>query len=125
LILLVLNYSEPISSEDENIFAATKGMDVIVIVNKTDLPQQIDLNRVKELAGKAPIVATSLLEDKGMNELEEAISSLFFAGELEASDLTYVSNTRHIALISQALNTIEDAIMAIEGGVPIDLVQID
>ena len=125
LILLVLNYAEEISAEDENIFAATKGMDVIVIVNKTDLPQQIDLERVKELAGNAPIVTTSLLEDSGVDELEEAISSLFFAGELEASDLTYVSNTRHIALISQALNTIQDAITAIEDGVPIDLVQID
>lgn len=125
LILLVLNYAEEISSEDENIFAATKGMDVIVIVNKTDLPQQIDLERVKQLAGNAPIVTTSLLEDRGVDELEEAISSLFFAGGLEASDLTYVSNTRHIALISQALNTIQDAISAIEDGVPIDLVQID
>lgn len=125
LILLVLNYAEEISSEDENIFVATKGMDVIVIVNKTDLPQQIDLERVKHLAGNAPIVTTSLLEDRGVDELEEAISSLFFAGELEASDLTYVSNTRHIALISQALNTIQDAISAIEDGVPIDLVQID
>lgn len=125
LILLVLNYAEEISSEDENIFVATKGMDVIVIVNKTDLPQQIDLERVKHLAGNAPIVTTSLLEDRGVDELEEAISSLFFAGELEASDLTYVSNTRHIALISQALNTIQDAILAIEDGVPIDLVQID
>ena len=125
LILLVLNYAEEISSEDENIFAATKGMDVIVIVNKTDLPQKINLERVKELAGNAPIVTTSLLEDRGVDELEEAISSLFFAGELEASDLTYVSNTRHIALISQALNTIQDAITAIEDGVPIDLVQID
>jgi len=125
LILLVLNYAEELSLEDENIFAATKGMDVIVIVNKTDLPQQIDLNRVRELAGNAPIVTTSLLEDRGVDELEEAISALFFAGELEASDMTYVSNSRHIALISQALNTIQDAITAIEDGVPIDLVQID
>ncbi len=125
LILLVLNYAEELSLEDENIFAATKGMDVIVIVNKTDLPQQIDLNRVRELAGNAPIVTTSLLDDHGVDELEEAISTLFFAGELEASDMTYVSNSRHIALISQALNTIQDAITAIEDGVPIDLVQID
>ena len=125
LILLVLNYADQLTEEDENIFAATEGMDVIVIVNKTDLPQRIDLERVKELAGDAPVMTTSILEDQGVDELEEAISDLFFAGDLEAGDLTYVSNTRHVTLIEQSLHTIEDAISAIEADVPIDLVQID
>ncbi len=50
LILLVLNYSDELTPEDENLFEAVKGMDVIVIVNKTDLPQKINLDRVQELA---------------------------------------------------------------------------
>lgn len=125
LILLVLNYSEAISEEDEKLFEVTKDMDVIVIVNKMDLPQAIDLERVKELAGNAPVMTTSLLEDRGVDELEEAIADLFFEGDLEAGDLTYVSNTRHIALISQAISTIEEAVFAIQNDVPIDLVQID
>jgi tRNA modification GTPase len=100
-------------------------MDVIVIVNKTDLPQKADLKRVRELAKDSPVVTTSLLEEQGIDQLEESISSLFFEGSVGASDLTYVSNTRHIALLSQAKRTIEDALEAIEAGVPIDLVQID
>lgn len=57
--------------------------------------------------------------------MEDAIASLFFEGSLESGDLTYVSNARHIALLSQALQSIEDAIEAIDMGTPIDLVQID
>ncbi|MFY0761187.1 tRNA uridine-5-carboxymethylaminomethyl(34) synthesis GTPase MnmE [Metabacillus dongyingensis] len=125
LILLVLNYSEALSKEDEQLFEAVSGMDVIVIVNKTDLPQKADLKRVRELAKGSPVVTTSLLEEQGIDQLEESISSLFFEGSVGASDLTYVSNTRHIALLSQAKRTIEDALEAIEAGVPIDLVQID
>lgn len=125
LILLVLNYSEALSKEDEQLFEAVSGMDVIVIVNKTDLPQKADLKRVRELAKDSPVVTTSLLEEQGIDQLEESISSLFFEGSVGASDLTYVSNTRHIALLSQAKRTIEDALEAIEAGVPIDLVQID
>jgi tRNA modification GTPase len=125
LILLVLNYSEALSKEDEQLFEAVSGMDVIVIVNKTDLPQKVDLKRVRELAEESPVVTTSLLEEQGIDQLEESISSLFFEGSVGASDLTYVSNTRHIALLSQAKRTIEDALEAIEAGVPIDLVQID
>jgi tRNA modification GTPase len=125
LILLVLNYADQFTKEDENLFEAVKGMDVIVIVNKTDLTQQIDMERVKELAAEHKIVTTSLLEDRGVDELEEAISSLFFAGSIDAGDMTYLSNSRHIALIGQSLQTIEEAINGVEMGTPIDIVQID
>ncbi len=125
LILLVLNYADELTPEDENIFKAVEGMDVIVIVNKTDLPQKIDLARVKGLAKDHKLVTTSLLEDVGVNELEEAIASLFFAGSIEAGDMTYVSNSRHIALLNQALHAIEESISGVEAGVPIDIVQID
>ena len=125
LILLVLNFSEELTVEDENLFEAVNGMDTIVIVNKTDLPEKIDMERVREFAGKSPVITTSLREDQGIDDLEEAIAALFFEGELEAKDMTYVSNTRHIALISQALAAIEDAISAIGDDVPVDLVQID
>jgi len=125
LILLVLNYNEPLMEEDEQLFATVKGKEVIVIVNKTDLPQKIDMERVRELAAGRPVVTTSLLEEKGIEELEEAISRLFFTGAVEAGDLTYVSNSRHIALLHQAKQAIEEAIAGIEAGVPIDIVQID
>ncbi len=125
LILLVLNYSDKLTKEDENLFEAVKGMDTIVIVNKTDLPQQIDIKRVQELAKEHKIVSTSLLEDSGVEELEEAIASLFFAGSIEAKDATYVSNSRHIALLNQGLQAIEEAISGAQMGTPIDIVQID
>ncbi|KOP71588.1 tRNA uridine-5-carboxymethylaminomethyl(34) synthesis GTPase MnmE [Cytobacillus solani] len=125
LILLVLNYSDECTKEDENLFKAVEGMDVIVIVNKTDLPQVIDMDQVHKLSKNHKLVTTSLLEDKGVDELEEAIASLFFEGSIEAGDLTYVSNTRHIALLNQALHSIEEAIQAVEMGTPIDIVQID
>ncbi|MDE1359237.1 tRNA uridine-5-carboxymethylaminomethyl(34) synthesis GTPase MnmE [Bacillus paralicheniformis] len=125
LILLVLNYSETLSEEDIKLFEATKGMDIIVIVNKTDLEQRLDLDRVWELAGNQPVVTTSLLKEEGIDELEEAIQSLFFTGTIESGDLTYVSNTRHISLLHEAKRAITDALEGIENDVPIDMVQID
>ena len=44
---------------------------------------------------------------------------------LNQSDLTYVSNARHIALLHKAHATIEDALGAAEAGVPVDMIQID
>ncbi|QIW82085.1 tRNA uridine-5-carboxymethylaminomethyl(34) synthesis GTPase MnmE [Bacillus tequilensis] len=125
LILLVLNYSEELSEEDVKLFEAVEGMDVIVIMNKTDLEAKIDSERVRELANGRPVVTTSLLKEEGVNDLEEAIQSLFYTGAIESGDLTYVSNTRHISILQQAKGAIEDALSGIEQDVPIDMVQID
>ncbi|MGE7998331.1 tRNA uridine-5-carboxymethylaminomethyl(34) synthesis GTPase MnmE [Lysinibacillus sp. NPDC093190] len=125
LILFVLNYAEELTAEDERLFETIQAMDYIVIVNKTDLPQKIDVARVKELAGNHRVVTTSLLQEEGIAELEEAIAALFFEGQIEAGDLTYVSNARHIALLHQAQATVEDALAGAQAGVPVDMVQID
>lgn len=125
LILLVLNYSNELTEEDRRLFETIQHMDYIVVVNKTDLPQAINMELVKELAGNHPIVTTSLLQEEGVIELEEAIAALFFEGGIESGDLTYVSNARHIALLHQAQATIEDALQAAEAGVPVDMIQID
>jgi len=125
LILLVLNFNDKLTVEDEQLFEAITGMDTIIIVNKTDLPEKIGMDRVKQLAADQPIVTTSLLEEEGIDELEVAITNLFFAGSIEAGDLTYVSNARHIALLNQAKGSIEEALAGIDDQLPIDMVQID
>ncbi len=125
LLLLVLNNSEPLTDEDRRLFETVKGMDYIVIINKTDLPTQLDHEEVKKLSGDKRLVTTSLLKEEGVDELEEAIASLFFEGSIEISDITYVSNARHIALLNQAKATITDAIEAAHNNVPVDMIQID
>ncbi len=125
LILLVVNSADDFTDEDRQLFKAVEGMDVIVIANKTDLPQKIDLDEVRSLAKDYPFVTTSLLEDEGIETLEQAIAEMFFQGHVEAGDMTYVSNSRHIALLKQALQAIEDVLMGIDTGTPIDIIQID
>ncbi|GAE93841.1 GTPase and tRNA-U34 5-formylation enzyme TrmE [Gracilibacillus boraciitolerans JCM 21714] len=125
LILLVLNYGEALTEEDHNLFKAVEGLEYIVIVNKTDLEAKLDLEEVKQLAGKQKVITTALIEDKGMDTLEEAIASLFFEGELDTGDLSYVSNVRHIQLLQETLSSLTDAIDAMDAEMPIDLIQID
>ncbi|RKQ33055.1 tRNA uridine-5-carboxymethylaminomethyl(34) synthesis GTPase MnmE [Oceanobacillus halophilus] len=125
LILFVLNYNDELNKEDVKLFEAVKGLEYIVIVNKTDLEQKLDLDRVNELAEDRPIITTSLLQEEGVDELEKAIANTFFSGDIDSGDLTYVSNVRHIQLLNQAKQALEDAMEGIELGMPMDIVQID
>ncbi|MBC1359347.1 tRNA uridine-5-carboxymethylaminomethyl(34) synthesis GTPase MnmE [Listeria booriae] len=124
-ILLVLNQHEPLSVEDEALFEAVAGQNFVVVLNKTDLAQNIDVARVRQLAGENPVVETSLVNEAGIAELELAIKELFFAGEIDAGDATYVSNARHIALLHEAIQAIDAVIEGVEAGMPVDIVQID
>lgn len=125
LVLLVLNYNEPLSPDDYAIFEAAKGFSVIVIVNKFDLPQKIDLEEVKRHFPQQPLIMTSAREETGIELLEQAIGDIFFSGRVQQDDLTYVSNARHIHLLRQAEQAIDDALAGIDGQMPVDMIQID
>lgn len=125
LILFVLNYNEPLTEDDRKLYEVIKNEDAIVIINKTDLEQRLDLAEVETMVGDMPIIQTSMLQQQGIDELEIQIRDLFFGGEVQSQDMTYVSNSRHISLLKQAKNAIQDAIDAAEMGVPMDMIQID
>ena len=125
LILFVLNNNEPLTEDDQTLFEVIKNEDVIVIINKTDLEQRLDVSELREIIGDMPLIQTSMLKQEGIDELEIQIKDLFFGGEVQNQDMTYVSNSRHISLLKQARQSIQDAIDAAESGIPMDMVQID
>ena len=125
LILFVLNNNEPLTEDDQTLFEVIKNEDVIVIINKTDLEQRLDVSELREMIGDMPLIQTSMLKQEGIDELEIQIRDLFFGGEVQNQDMTYVSNSRHISLLKQARQSIQDAIDAAESGIPMDMVQID
>ncbi|CAH8720860.1 tRNA uridine-5-carboxymethylaminomethyl(34) synthesis GTPase MnmE [Paenibacillus thiaminolyticus] len=125
LILFVVNNNEPLHEDEREWMKEFVGRQVIVIVNKMDLPQHIDISELENTFGADAIVRMSAKEQEGVDALEQAISTLFFSGGIESGDLTYVSNVRHIALLKKALQALDDAIDASRQGIPIDMIQID
>ncbi|WP_262559869.1 MULTISPECIES: tRNA uridine-5-carboxymethylaminomethyl(34) synthesis GTPase MnmE [unclassified Staphylococcus] len=125
LILFVLNNNEALTQEDRQLYEVIKNEDVIVIVNKTDLERQLDIDEVKQMIGDKPLIETSMQTQQGIDALELQIRDLFFDGSIQNQDMTYVSNSRHISLLKQAKQAIQDAIEAAESGIPMDMVQID
>ena len=125
LILLVLNNNDVLTDEDRQLLEIVRDMEVIVLINKTDLEATLDHEEVKRLIGGKPVVSTSLIEEAGVDQLEQAIADTFFTGGIEASDLSYVSNARHIQLLNQAKQSLNEANLAIDSETPLDLIQID
>lgn len=125
LILLVLNSNDELQLDEIALMKQLADKQTIVIMNKIDLDRKLDVDQVLSYFPQERIVELSLIENKGIEDLEKAIAAIFFEGKLESSDLTYVSNVRHISLLKQAKRSLQDALVANEQYIPIDMIQID
>uniref|UniRef100_UPI00403F8D86 tRNA uridine-5-carboxymethylaminomethyl(34) synthesis GTPase MnmE n=1 Tax=Candidatus Enterococcus willemsii TaxID=1857215 RepID=UPI00403F8D86 len=125
LILLVLNQSEPLTAEDRQLIEVTQGTKRIVLLNKTDLPAQLNQDDLRTLLGNDAMFSVSVLKNDGLDQLEQAIAELFFGGQTAEKDASYLSNTRHIALLENASQALSEVMSGIEAGMPVDLVQMD
>ncbi|WP_226002198.1 tRNA uridine-5-carboxymethylaminomethyl(34) synthesis GTPase MnmE [Paenibacillus sp. BJ-4] len=125
LLLVVINANEPLHEDEMALMEQIRGRQAIVIMNKMDLPAQVDRDLLLRYVPEELIVPMSVKENEGADRLEQAISNLFFSGKLESADMTYVSNVRHIALLKKARQSLVDAYEAADQFVPIDMIQID
>lgn len=125
LVLLVLNQSEALTPSDIELLEMTQNSKRIILLNKTDLPSQLDRTILATYSQDSPIFAISVLAQDGLEQLEQAISELFFAGQMNQNDASYLSNSRHIALLEQAQMALQEVQTGIEAGMPVDLVQMD
>lgn len=121
LIIAMFDGSIPLSEEDLKIIEKIKNKKVIVVINKSDLPQKIDVSLLKSFN----CIKTSIKNNDGIKEILDKIKELFNLSELETSDFTYISNARQISLIKDSLKLIEEIEESNNNKVEVDLIQID
>ncbi|HEP1473535.1 tRNA uridine-5-carboxymethylaminomethyl(34) synthesis GTPase MnmE [Streptococcus pyogenes] len=121
LVLLVLNASEKLTDQDRALLNLSQGSNRIILLNKTDLEQKIELEQLPD-----DYIPISVLTNQNINLIEDRINQLFFdnAGLVE-QDATYLSNARHISLIEKAVQSLEAVNDGLALGMPVDLLQVD
>ncbi|MFD1672101.1 tRNA uridine-5-carboxymethylaminomethyl(34) synthesis GTPase MnmE [Agrilactobacillus yilanensis] len=126
LVLLVLNQSEALTPEDQELLTLTKAKKRIILLNKTDLPTALTKTMLQPYLheGEQPL-EISILTQLGTKALERRINALFFAGIETNQNTVMVTNARQIGLLRQAQQALNDVRQGIAAGMPVDLVQID
>lgn len=124
LILLVLDSSDKLNRHDFDIIDIVKDKKTLVAVNKTDLPEVLQIDEIKKHLHKERIIKVSAKERSGIEELEGAIYEMFWSGEVTAENIM-VSNSRHIEAMRKASSFTRDAIRGIDGERPRDLLSVD
>ncbi|MCL2376780.1 MAG: tRNA uridine-5-carboxymethylaminomethyl(34) synthesis GTPase MnmE [Defluviitaleaceae bacterium] len=124
LVLLVFDGSKAVTQEQISKFQHEGWEKVLVIVNKSDLPSKVDKDLLKNTFGEASVIEISAKNYIGIDALCHKIQNMFLKGEIEyGGDL--VTNARHISLISNAKDSLVNAMSAIGDGLHIDFIAID
>ena len=121
LVIIVLNNNEKLTEEDKNILEYCKNKKVIVVINKSDLADKIDISNIPY----ENIIRTNTVDLNGLDELKDKIVELFNLEELTKEDYKYLNNVRQISLIKEAKDILLEALSGINNATPVDLVEID
>lgn len=117
LILLVLDGSEEITVEDEELLKLVKDKQHVIIVNKIDLPMKIEINDER-------VVYISTKREETIEALEKAIVNVLHLNHIYNKDITYISNARQIDKINLAIAALNEALETIQEEKTIDFVDI-
>ena len=119
LILYVLNNNENLKKEELEILEKIKDKNNIILVNKIDLENKLNLNQISQH------IKISIKNDVGIDKLRNKIKEMFNLEKIEQNDFTYLSSARSISLLKKSLKSLKDIRRGIENELPIDMIEID
>lgn len=120
LVIVVLNNNSELSDEDKIILEKTKNTQRIIVVNKTDLENKLQISDKLD-----NIVRTTTATREGIEPLRKKIKELFNTDKLKTKDYTYLSSSRQISLAKRAYQSLISAEEALKNDMPIDMIEID
>jgi tRNA modification GTPase len=96
----------------------------IIVINKMDIGDAIDKERLEDKLGDTDVIYVSAKENKNIVGLEDKIFEFVGINELGRRE-TVLSNERHVEAIREARRHLVEAVEPLEDHMPIDLVATD
>ena len=114
LVLVVLDGSKPLESEDKELLERTEGLNRIVLINKSDIGCVIDVEGIHISA-----------KENHIDDLVKHIKEEFDFSAITNSQAQVLANQRQIQLLEKASQSLNIAIDAMQDGIPTDLIVTD
>jgi tRNA modification GTPase len=86
-ILLVLDASQKETAEDISLIKRFQKKNTILLLNKIDLPQKMDLKAIKAFAPELPVLEVSALKRTNLKDLENTIGNRFIPDQKRTENI--------------------------------------
>jgi tRNA modification GTPase len=120
MVLVVLDSSSQLATEDHELLEATKNRKTIVVANKADLG---DLCLPAREGLK--IVKTSALTGEGIDQLRAEILAVLSGDSTSEHEAGFLTNIRHQRLVEESLASLGAAQQAVRSDIPHEMMMID
>lgn len=124
LLLYVVDSSTSLDENDSEILSLLKEQNVIVLLNKVDLPTKTTKEMVEKVLQR-PLVPISAKEEQGFQEFEDLLEEMFLSGKISYNDEVYLTNVRHREAMEEARESLNKVKESIVSGMPEDFFTID
>ncbi len=127
LVILLLDASTGLTDEDCYVYKAVEEVEAarIILVNKMDLNPHFSRAEVSGTFQADAILFVSLAENRGLQELQEAVVDLTFSGEMQGEEGALVLEARQGELLRRAAGCLQEALRSFGEQMPLDLTTID
>ena len=108
VVLYVMDGSVPLDESDRHVFEKIpQNKKMIALINKSDLPTQIETKECAALIGDRPLLRLSTRTREGLKELEERIAGFLEQETSEAGE--QITKVRHKKALEAALDALQRA----------------
>ena len=120
VVIAIFDINRELNEEDEKIINLLEEKNAIIILNKIDLENKINIEKIEKL--NKPIIKMSAKNGVGLEELYNEISKLFKLKEIASTGEIIVSNNRHKYLIKKAIKNVEICKETVKNNLPVDMI---
>jgi tRNA modification GTPase len=125
LILLVLDQSQPLSSEDMSILKKSPRTNTVVIFNKIDLPPSKDFKKLSSELSQYRIVRTCALSGEGIEDLISSIKDMILKGRIEGDLSGIAPNLRHKSVLLKTRDYLTSGMENLTNNAPLEIIADD
>ena len=124
LVIAIFDSTKKLTDEDKEIIEFIKDKNSIILLNKSDLKNNI-LKEEKIITGlNKKTIEISALEKTGIEELYNSMVELFRINEINPENTSIITNVRHKEAICSAENSVKKVEKTIKENIPIDITAI-
>jgi tRNA modification GTPase len=122
LLLVVVDGSVPLTSDDYELLSAVKDRKHVVVQNKTDLAKAVETDIA---LADHPTYAVSAKTGVGVETVKAVLRAQLVSGGFDTVDGVTVTNVRHRDALRRARESLGQALESVRCGMPGELVSID
>ncbi len=123
IVVILFDGSRKLSAQDRDIIRSLKGKQAIAIINKMDLKQKIEREKITKQF--IHTISLSAKKARNINLLEDKIVELVYKGKVIGPESVVVGNLRHVSCLREAQKLIAQSAGSVDNKASIELIAQD